>query len=33
LSADPRVKNPAFTAPVTRENNHDVFSIRADLAQ
>jgi general secretion pathway protein L len=33
LSGDPRVKNPAFTAPVTRENNHDVFSIRADLAQ
>jgi general secretion pathway protein L len=33
LSGDARVKNPAFTAPVTRENNHDVFSIRADLAQ
>jgi len=35
LSADPRVKNPAFTAPVTRnEQTHlDVFSIRADLAQ
>jgi general secretion pathway protein L len=33
LSDDTRVKNPAFTAPVTRENNHDVFSIRADLAQ
>ncbi len=33
LSQGTRVKNPAFTAPVTRENNHDVFSIRADLAQ
>ncbi len=33
LSGGTRVKNPAFTAPVTRENNHDVFSIRADLAQ
>ena len=35
LSADPRIGNPAFTAPVTRsETNHnDVFSIRADLAQ
>jgi len=34
LSADPRIKNPAFTAPVTRsETNHnDVFSIRAELA-
>jgi len=35
LSADPRIRNPAFTAPVTRsETNHlDVFSIRAELAQ
>ncbi len=35
LSADPRVKNPAFTAPVTKsETNHlDVFAIRAELAQ
>jgi general secretion pathway protein L len=34
LSADPRVKNPAFTAPVTRDGkNLDVFTIRADLAQ
>ena len=33
LSQGTRVKNPAFTAPVTRENNHDVFSIRADLGQ
>ncbi len=34
LSADPRVRNPAFTAPVTRsETNHlDVFAIRAELA-
>jgi general secretion pathway protein L len=34
LSADPRIRNPAFTAPVTRsETNHqDVFSIRAELA-
>ncbi|HTZ70829.1 MAG TPA: PilN domain-containing protein [Acetobacteraceae bacterium] len=34
LSSDPRIKNPAFTAPVTKdENNHkDVFSIRAELA-
>lgn len=34
LSADARIRNPAFTAPVTRaENGHnDVFSIRADLA-
>jgi general secretion pathway protein L len=34
LSADPRIRNPAFTAPVTRaENGHnDVFSIRAELA-
>jgi general secretion pathway protein L len=34
LSSDPRISNPAFTAPVTRaENGHsDVFSIRADLA-
>lgn len=35
LSADNRVKNPAFTAPVTRNEQakRDVFSIRADLAQ
>ena len=35
LSADPRVKNPAFTAPVTKsETNHlDVFAIKAELAQ
>lgn len=35
LSSDERVKNPAFTAPVTRqEAGHlDVFAIRADLAQ
>ena len=35
LSADPRVRNPAFTAPVTKsEPNHlDVFAIRAELAQ
>ena len=33
LSADARVKNPAFTAPVTRDAKHDVFTIRADLAQ
>ena len=35
LSADPRVRNPAFTAPVTKsETNHlDVFAIRAELAQ
>lgn len=35
LSADPRIRAPAFTAPVTRsETNHlDVFSIRAELAQ
>jgi general secretion pathway protein L len=34
LSADPRIRNPAFTAPVTRsETNHlDVFAIRAELA-
>jgi general secretion pathway protein L len=34
LSTDPRIRNPAFTAPVTRsESNHnDVFSIRAELA-
>ncbi len=34
LSADPRVRNPAFTAPVTRSetNKNDVFSIRAELA-
>jgi general secretion pathway protein L len=34
LSADPRIRNPAFTAPVTKsETNHqDVFSIRAELA-
>ncbi len=35
LSGDPRIRGPAFTAPVTRsETNHlDVFSIRAELAQ
>ncbi len=35
LSADPRIRNPAFTAPVTRsETSHnDVFAIRAELAQ
>ncbi len=33
LSGDQRVKNPAFTAPVTRDKNLDVFTIRADLAQ
>jgi general secretion pathway protein L len=34
LSADPRIRNPAFSAPVTKsETNHlDVFSIRAELA-
>jgi general secretion pathway protein L len=34
LSVDPRIRGPAFTAPVTRsESNHnDVFSIRAELA-
>jgi len=34
LSADTRIRNPAFTAPVTKsETNHlDVFSIRAELA-
>lgn len=34
LSADPRIRNPAFTAPVTTSDNghKDVFSIRADLA-
>jgi len=34
LSSDPRISNPAFTAPVTRaDNGHsDVFSIRAELA-
>ncbi len=34
LSADARVRNPAFTAPVTKsETNHlDVFAIRAELA-
>ncbi len=34
LSADPRIRNPAFTAAVTRsETNHlDVFTIRAELA-
>ena len=33
--ADPRIRNPAFTAPVTRNENNrnDVFAIRADLAQ
>jgi general secretion pathway protein L len=34
LSGDPRIRNPAFTAPVTKADNHnDVFAIRADLAQ
>ncbi len=34
LSADRRIRNPAFTAPVTKDTNQkDVFSIRADLAQ
>lgn len=35
LSANPDVRNPVFTAPVTRtEDDHsDVFSIRADLAR
>lgn len=35
LSADPRIRAPAFTAPVTKsETNHlDVFSIRAEAAQ
>jgi hypothetical protein len=34
LSADPRIRNPAFTAPVTRSDatHMDVFTIRADLA-
>jgi general secretion pathway protein L len=32
LSADPRIRNPAFTAPVTSENGKDSFTIRADLA-
>jgi general secretion pathway protein L len=34
LSADPRIRNPAFTAPVTKADNNklDVFSIRAELA-
>jgi general secretion pathway protein L len=44
LSADPRIRNPAFTAPVTRQEpvrlgggnqetiQRDVFSIRAELA-
>ncbi len=34
LSADPRIANVAFTAPVTRAENgkQDVFAIRADLA-
>jgi general secretion pathway protein L len=34
LSTDARIRNPAFTAPVTKsETNHlDVFSIRAELA-
>ena len=32
LSGDPRIRNPAFTAPVTRaETGHnDVFTIRAE---
>ncbi len=35
LSDDPRVRNPAFSAPVTRNDTVrlDVFSIRAELAQ
>jgi general secretion pathway protein L len=34
LSADRRIRNPAFTAPVTKDaNQRDVFAIRADLAQ
>ncbi len=34
LSADHRIRNPAFTAPVTKDSTQkDVFSIRADLAQ
>ena len=35
LSDDPRIRNPAFTAPVTKDptNRFDVFAIRADLAQ
>jgi general secretion pathway protein L len=34
LSSDPRIHNPAFTAPVTRDgtNHNDVFAIRAELA-
>lgn len=34
LSADERIGNPAFTAPVTKQepSKKDVFSIRADLA-
>ncbi len=35
LSADQRIHNPAFTAPVTRSEptHNDVFAIRAELAQ
>jgi general secretion pathway protein L len=35
LSADPRIRNPSFTAPVTKspDNKRDVFAISADLAQ
>ncbi len=34
LSADPRIRNPAFNASVTKaQNQHDEFVIRADLAQ
>jgi general secretion pathway protein L len=34
LSSDPRIRNPAFTAPVTNSETtrKDVFSIRAELA-
>jgi general secretion pathway protein L len=32
LSADPRIRNPAFTAPVTKAEKKDVFSISATLA-
>jgi len=35
LSSDERVKNPAFTAPVTNnpQTHRDVFSLRADLVE
>jgi general secretion pathway protein L len=35
LSADERIKNPAFTAPVTRQEptHKDVFAIDAELAE